>query len=477
MFFDHFKKNDPWGVMIYEDHLAFNQSSEWMFSKVNYSYYICLDGRSFCLYPSSNGLLSDTSLSLTSYKTTAGQASVLNVHSKIPAKMVGNQQSSSSPDRYDKHNEVISRPNGRSVKSNVNSVSHEYFSNKNQLLMEKTMEFTFSGPIRSLALFISFSENVTNEWSAKEFHRFGFHSIFKSFNIADHTKAYEFILDCAVNCWANMWKIVVMVSSDLKIDKKEICEFVKKIRKVFDRLTLDVIVIRLCCESNFQSHLKWRINKDKSFVVVVYEKDTIKESFEVLLYEICRAQQSTERSYINFYSKCDPYYEFTNFFPVPVIIDGVKWPTAENYFQAKKFKYQEICNEIREAQSAREAFNIGRCYDRYKRHDWEHKIPNTREIFKENVMRTALMAKFGQHEHLKYLLLSTGNIPFFEHTKNDSYWGDGGDFGGGQNKLGILLREVREFYMLKEVQKIASKYERNYEKWIVEELHELQQFE
>lgn len=152
------------------------------------------------------------------------------------------------------------------------------------------MEFTFSGPIRSLALFISFSENVTSEWSAKEFHKFGFHSIFKLFTIANHTKAYEFILDCAINCWANVWKIVIVLSSDLNVDKKEICEFVRKIRKIFNRLTLDVIVIRSVSESIFQSHLKWKIIKDKSFVVVVYEKDKdkIKESFGVLLYEICR---------------------------------------------------------------------------------------------------------------------------------------------------------------------------------------------
>ncbi|CAG8815672.1 20256_t:CDS:2, partial [Cetraspora pellucida] len=211
-------------------------------------------------------------------------------------------------------------------------------------------------------------------------------------------------------------------------------------------------------ESNFRSHLKWRIekDKDKSFVIVVYNKIEIKESFKELLFERCRVQQSIERSPIHFYSKCDPYYEFTNFFPISVIIDDVEWPTTENYFQAQKFEHKWIYNEIREACSAREAFKISRYYDPHKRHDWEDRIPDTGKIFKENVMRTALMAKFGQHERLKYMLLSTGNIPLFEHTKNDLYWGDGGDFGGGQNKLGMILQEVREIYMLEEVQKIAT---------------------
>ncbi|CAG8811954.1 19551_t:CDS:2, partial [Racocetra fulgida] len=110
-------------------------------------------------------------------------------------------------------------------------------------------------------------------------------------------------------------------------------EFVKKVREVFDKLTLDVVIIRQVSESNFHSHLKWRIEKDDSFFIVVYKKN-IKESFKKLLYES---------------------YEVN-------------------------------------------AFNISRHYDHYKRRNWEHRIPETGEIFKENVMRTALMAKFGQHE-------------------------------------------------------------------------------
>jgi O-acetyl-ADP-ribose deacetylase (regulator of RNase III) len=40
-------------------------------------------------------------------------------------------------------------------------------------------------------------------------------------------------------------------------------------------------------------------------------------------------------------------------------------------------------------------------------------------------------------------LLSTGNDYLVEHTKNDSYWADGGD-GTGKNMLGIILMEVRD---------------------------------
>ena len=39
---------------------------------------------------------------------------------------------------------------------------------------------------------------------------------------------------------------------------------------------------------------------------------------------------------------------------------------------------------------------------------------------------------------MKKLLIDTGDRKIIEHTKNDSFFGDGGD-GSGQNHLGRLL--------------------------------------
>ncbi len=58
-------------------------------------------------------------------------------------------------------------------------------------------------------------------------------------------------------------------------------------------------------------------------------------------------------------------------------------------------------------------------------------------------MRRALQAKFTQHPELQQERLQTGDATLIEHTKNDSYWGDGGD-GSGRNMLGKLLMKVRE---------------------------------
>ena len=60
-------------------------------------------------------------------------------------------------------------------------------------------------------------------------------------------------------------------------------------------------------------------------------------------------------------------------------------------------------------------------------------------------MKCVLMAKFSQHEDLKELLLSTGNIRLVESATVDNavnrLWGEVN--GVGKNKLGELLMEVR----------------------------------
>lgn len=62
---------------------------------------------------------------------------------------------------------------------------------------------------------------------------------------------------------------------------------------------------------------------------------------------------------------------------------------------------------------------------------------------RDNIMREAIFAKFTQHPDLLNLLKNTGTAYLVEHTKNDSYWGDGGH-GRGMNMQGRILVETRE---------------------------------
>jgi ribA/ribD-fused uncharacterized protein len=138
---------------------------------------------------------------------------------------------------------------------------------------------------------------------------------------------------------------------------------------------------------------------------------------------------------IRFYRVEDSYGEFSNFAPTPIALKGKTWPTSEHYFQAQKFAGHPDEETIRQAESPAEAARMGRERTRPLRADWE--------TVKESVMHQALYAKFTQHEALKAKLLDTGDALLIEHTKNDTYWADGGD-GSGKNRLGVLLMDLRE---------------------------------
>ena len=137
---------------------------------------------------------------------------------------------------------------------------------------------------------------------------------------------------------------------------------------------------------------------------------------------------------IKFYRLNEPYGEFSNFSAHPIDLNGRVWLTTEHFFQAQKFVDTEHEEAIRQAKSPMIAARMGRSRERPLRPD--------REMVKEDIMRAALEAKFAQHSALRSLLLHTDDAELIEHTKNDNYWGDGGD-GSGKNRLGQLLMELR----------------------------------
>lgn len=137
---------------------------------------------------------------------------------------------------------------------------------------------------------------------------------------------------------------------------------------------------------------------------------------------------------INFYLTDAPYGEFSNFASFPILVDGKVWPTTEHYFQGQKFAGTEHEEQIRLEISPMKAARMGRDRKRPLRSDWDE--------VKDEIMRSALHAKFTQHPELKSLLLATGEAIIVEHTENDNYWGDGRD-GTGRNMLGIMLMEIR----------------------------------
>lgn len=138
---------------------------------------------------------------------------------------------------------------------------------------------------------------------------------------------------------------------------------------------------------------------------------------------------------IRFYRVQDPYGEFSNFAAYPIVLNGRKWPTTEHYFQGQKFPGTEHEEAICLIKSPMIAARSGRDRKKPLRKDWE--------AVKDAIMSEAVRAKFTQHPRLRDLLLSTGDAQLIEHTRNDRYWGDGGD-GTGLNKLGHILMKLRK---------------------------------
>jgi ribA/ribD-fused uncharacterized protein len=151
----------------------------------------------------------------------------------------------------------------------------------------------------------------------------------------------------------------------------------------------------------------------------------------------------SDLKYIYFYRVKDRYGEFSNFYPPSddelrknrfrLFMKGRNWKTTEHYYQAMKFQGIQQEEVIRNAKNAFLAAKLGNELKPFPC-NWDKR--------KDKVMYEAVFAKFTQNQDLKKLLINTGNTRLIEHTKNDYYWGDGGD-GSGKNKLGKILMQVR----------------------------------
>ena len=135
------------------------------------------------------------------------------------------------------------------------------------------------------------------------------------------------------------------------------------------------------------------------------------------------------------YGANEKYGFLSNFYAAPIEVGGSTWPTTEHYYQAQKFSDPKLQEAIRDAATPGVAKKLAWSDSTGLRSDWD--------TARDDVMLVALRAKFTQHPDLRALLLATGDALLVEHTHLDHYWADGGD-GSGQNRLGLLLMQVRE---------------------------------
>tara|TARA_X000001036_G_scaffold439941_1_gene493225 strand:+ start:2251 stop:3288 length:1038 start_codon:yes stop_codon:yes gene_type:complete len=151
-------------------------------------------------------------------------------------------------------------------------------------------------------------------------------------------------------------------------------------------------------------------------------------------HQIPLGEQLERENEIRFYHSDQPWGEFSNFSKHSIFIRGVIWQTVEHYYQAQKFTDDLIQQAIRKSPTPIMAKKLATTHNSERRADWDSS--------KEDVMFEALLAKFTQHPELHEKLCNTESRRLVEVTDRDSYWGESAD-GVGENRLGILLMEVR----------------------------------
>ena len=139
--------------------------------------------------------------------------------------------------------------------------------------------------------------------------------------------------------------------------------------------------------------------------------------------------------YVDFYKEFGPLGYLANYSNHGFYKNGIFYKTVEHYYQSEKYDNLEIKNKIINAETPKEASNIGR--DR-----GNIRIDNFKSI-KNSVMFDGIYEKFSQNKDIRNKLIQTGNAIIREMTIDEYYWGVGKDL-SGSNNIGKILMNVRE---------------------------------
>lgn len=129
------------------------------------------------------------------------------------------------------------------------------------------------------------------------------------------------------------------------------------------------------------------------------------------------------------------YSFLSNFYPSPMTIGGVYFPTSEHAYQAMKSTDAAEQQKIARASTAGRAKRMGKQIV-HQRPDWES--------VKIEVMTRLVRIKFSIPE-LRRKLLATGEARLEEgNLHHDAYWGVYPiGSGKGRNELGRILMQIR----------------------------------
>lgn len=126
----------------------------------------------------------------------------------------------------------------------------------------------------------------------------------------------------------------------------------------------------------------------------------------------------------------------SNFWMVPILFNGIVYPSTEHYYQAMKSTDLEFHRMVAAFAKPGEAKHAGQ--------PGKVKIRDNWDAIRINVMLQGLRLKFAPGSELAALLLATGDQKLVEgNFWNDKFWGVCLKTGKGENHLGKLLMKVR----------------------------------
>jgi ribA/ribD-fused uncharacterized protein len=136
----------------------------------------------------------------------------------------------------------------------------------------------------------------------------------------------------------------------------------------------------------------------------------------------------------------EPFGALSNLYPRPIVVDGIRFSSAEHAYKAAQARRPEVREWLAAAPTAELVAVAGAGLPEAETvADWDQqRLP---------VMRAVLAAKFGQYGDLRQLLLETGERTIVELAPFDDpinrFWSRIATSGAGDNWLGVLLMELR----------------------------------
>ena len=154
-----------------------------------------------------------------------------------------------------------------------------------------------------------------------------------------------------------------------------------------------------------------------------------------------------ENDIVFFFTRASP---LSNFFPAPVMIDGIKYHCTEQYYQSSKAEVLGDHGTAMKIMITDDPLQCKKLGDRATRTQQSLQKWDSEKV---KVMQKANIHKFEQNEHLRAVLLSTGDRTLAEASPKDTFWGIAMPMSDrnkvdkklwtGQNKLGEVLMSVR----------------------------------